>query len=311
VLVGFGDVGRPAGGAALCVNRTPEGDRMYLAAGVNRGDSGAAPGSFQTGYNKPLVFTVTRTPGPGGKTTRFYVNGQPVDAGAAGLDATPDIRHRDDFGVYVGAAMDGLGAIHGDVAEIAIYDRALTEAERQGVEAGVAGRYDITLPSTLKAIAATFNRRARKGFWAFQAVKAAAPPAVKDRSWPTSPVDHFVLRSSKSKGLKPSPQADKRTLIRRATFDLTACRRPRRDRRLRQGRLARRRSRRVVDRLLARRPLRRAVWAHWLDSRPVRRAGRVRRRALRPRLEVPGLRVRAFNADKPYDEFVRSNWPAT
>src|SRR3712207_9156081 len=55
VLVGFGDVGRPAGGAALCVNRTAGGDRLYVAAGVNRGDSGAAPGSFQAVYNKPLV----------------------------------------------------------------------------------------------------------------------------------------------------------------------------------------------------------------------------------------------------------------
>ncbi len=304
VLVGFGDVGRPAGGAALCVNRTPDGDRLYLAAGVNRGDSGAAPGSFKAAYNKPLVFTATRTPGPGGKTTRFYVNGQPVDAGAAGPDATPDIRHRDDFGVYVGAAMNGLGAIHGDVAEIAVYDKALSDAERQGVEAGVAGKYGIILPSTLKAVAASFTPE-QKVFWAFQPVKPRAQPVVKGKAWPTSPVDHFVLAKLEAKGLKPSPRADKRTLIRRVTFDLTGLPpTPEEiDAFLKDD--SPEAFARVVDRLLASPHYGERWGRHWLDIARFGEQDGFDGGSYDHAWKYRDYVIRAFNADKPYDEFVR------
>ena len=304
ILVGFGDVGRPAGGAALCVNRAPEGDRLYLAAGVNQGDSGAAPGSFKSGYNKPLVFTVTRTPGPGGKSTRFYVNGQQVVAGAAGPDATPDIRHRDDFGVYVGAAMNGLGAIHGDVAEIAIYDRALTEAERQGVEAGVAGRYDITLPSTLKAIAATFTAE-QKSFWAFQPVKLQAPPVVKDKAWPTSPIDNFILAKLEAKGFKPSRHADKRTLIRRATFDLIGLPPTPEEIDAFIKDDSTEAFARVVDRLLASPHYGERWGRHWLDIARFGEQDGFDGGSYDHAWKYRDYVIRAFNADKPYDEFVR------
>ena len=304
VLVGFGDVGRPASGAALCVNRTPDGDRLYLAAGVNKGDSGTGPGTFKAAYNKPLVFTLTKTPGPGGTTTLFYVNGQPLGASAAGPDATPDIRHRDDFGIFVGAAMDGLGSIHGDVTEIAIYDRALLDAERQGVEVGVAGKYDIALPSTLRAIAATFTAD-QKGFWAFQPVKSPAQPVVKDKAWPTSPIDHFVLAKLEAKGLKPSPKADKRTIIRRATFDLIGLPpAPEEiDAFLKDN--SPEAFARVVDRLL-KSPHYGERWGrHWLDIARFGEQDGFDGGSYDHAWKYRDYVIRAFNADKPYDEFVR------
>jgi mono/diheme cytochrome c family protein len=56
--------------------------------------------------------------------------------------------------------------------------------------------------------------------WAFQPVKDPAPPAVRQADWPRTAVDRFVLAALEARGLGPSPAADKRTLIRRATFDL-------------------------------------------------------------------------------------------
>ena len=58
------------------------------------------------------------------------------------------------------------------------------------------------------------------GHWAFRPLRPAPPPPVKDRSWVQSPVDAFVLARLEAEGIAPSPPADRRTLIRRATIDL-------------------------------------------------------------------------------------------
>lgn len=62
---------------------------------------------------------------------------------------------------------------------------------------------------------------AAREHWAFQPVVEPAPPKIHwHKSWMKTPLDAFVLENLKSKKLKPSPPADKRTLLRRATFDL-------------------------------------------------------------------------------------------
>ncbi|MBM3877271.1 MAG: DUF1549 domain-containing protein [Verrucomicrobia bacterium] len=57
-------------------------------------------------------------------------------------------------------------------------------------------------------------------FWAFQQPKAQARPSVKNKSWSRQPLDHFVLAKLEQKKLAPSAEADRRTLIRRANYDL-------------------------------------------------------------------------------------------
>jgi hypothetical protein len=56
--------------------------------------------------------------------------------------------------------------------------------------------------------------------WAFQPVADPMPPTLKSE-WPQSPIDHFILSDLNAAKLHPAAPADKRTLIRRATFDLT------------------------------------------------------------------------------------------
>jgi hypothetical protein len=60
-----------------------------------------------------------------------------------------------------------------------------------------------------------------KQHWAFQPVHQPSLPEVKQADWAVSPVDRFILAKLESAGLKPSVPADRRTLIRRASFDLT------------------------------------------------------------------------------------------
>ncbi len=57
--------------------------------------------------------------------------------------------------------------------------------------------------------------------WAFLAPKRPAPPTVKDRAWVRNPIDAFVLHRLEREGMRPSPEAEPRTLIRRLSFDLT------------------------------------------------------------------------------------------
>ncbi|MEX1223281.1 MAG: DUF1549 domain-containing protein, partial [Pirellulales bacterium] len=57
--------------------------------------------------------------------------------------------------------------------------------------------------------------------WAFVAPHKPAPPSVKQADWVRNPIDRFILARLEKEGLTPSPEADKTTLIRRATYDLT------------------------------------------------------------------------------------------
>jgi hypothetical protein len=143
--------------------------------------------------------------------------------------------------------------------------------------------------------------------WAFQPVRDGAVPGVKDASWARSPIDLFVLARLADKGIKPSALADRRTLIRRATFDLhglpptpeeTA------------GFLADTSPdafARVVDRLLAS-PRYGERWGrHWLD---VARYADTKGYVFFQESEFPWAYtyrdyvIRSFNNDLPYDRFI-------
>jgi len=145
--------------------------------------------------------------------------------------------------------------------------------------------------------------------WPFTPVVMPALPVVKNEGWVANGIDRFVLAKSEEKGIAPCAAADKRTLIRRATFDLTglpptpgeveaflADASP--------GAFAR-----VVDRLLASPAYGQRYARYWLDlvrytdSFDARGTGGAMdcAEAWRYRDYV----VNAFNEDLPYDRFVR------
>ena len=141
--------------------------------------------------------------------------------------------------------------------------------------------------------------------WAFRPVRKPSPPAVRDASWPKGDIDRFVLAELEANGLKPAPPADKRTLIRRVTFDLTGL--PPTPEEIdaflkdeSPDAFAK-----VVDRLLAS-PRYGERWGrHWLDV--ARYADTAGDNADYPVPEVRRYRdyvIDSFNADKPFDRFV-------
>jgi hypothetical protein len=60
-----------------------------------------------------------------------------------------------------------------------------------------------------------------KDHWAFVAPVRPQRPAVEDAQWARNPIDSFILAKLEADGLQPAPEADRRTLIRRVTLDLT------------------------------------------------------------------------------------------
>lgn len=147
-----------------------------------------------------------------------------------------------------------------------------------------------------------------RSWWSLQPVRKPALPPVKDAAWPQSPIDRFLLASMEKAGLAPARPADKRTLIRRVTYDLIGLPpSPEEIRAFLEDESAAAFAR-VVDRLLAS-PHYGERWArHWLDL--VRYAETNGHEYDNDKLDPWRYRdyvIRAFNEDLPYDRFVREH----
>ena len=94
---------------------------------------------------------------------------------------------------------------------------ALEEWVRMGMPDPREGPREASTPAPA---AAGITDEARR-WWAFRPVREHAPPPVRDGNWPRNAVDRFVLAGLEAKGMRPAPEADRRTFIRRLTFDLT------------------------------------------------------------------------------------------
>src|ERR1051325_9521603 len=70
-------------------------------------------------------------------------------------------------------------------------------------------------------IAGDIDWTKERAFWSIRPPKAQAKPAVANKLWPSQPLDYFILSRLEQSSLAPAPEADKRTLLRRITFDLT------------------------------------------------------------------------------------------
>src|SRR5262245_27580303 len=101
--------------------------------------------------------------------------------------------------------------------------------------------------------------------WSYVPPKRSDVPMVKARDWPLSPIDNFVLAKLEAKGLSPAPAADKRTLLRRASFDVTGL--PPTPRQLAdfEADQSEQAYEKVVDRLLASEHFGERMALYWLD----------------------------------------------
>jgi hypothetical protein len=142
--------------------------------------------------------------------------------------------------------------------------------------------------------------------WSLRPLQSVEPPAARDRNWARTPIDQFILAALEAKGMTPNPAADKRTLLRRVSFDLTGLPPTPGEQ---QAFLADRSPQafeKVVDRLLAS-PRYGERWArHWMDAVHFAEThGNDQDRIRTNAWPYRDYLIRSFNEDKPYARFVQ------
>ena len=147
-------------------------------------------------------------------------------------------------------------------------------------------------------------------YWAFQPIKAGELPGGNE----ANPIDRFILARLEKEGLKPSPSADPRTLIRRLTFDVIGLPpTPEEvDAFVQEWNTAETAQTthavlaKLVDRLLASPHYGERWGRHWLDVVRFAESDGYRLDSFRPHAyRYRDYVIKSFNDDKPYDQFVR------
>lgn len=141
--------------------------------------------------------------------------------------------------------------------------------------------------------------------WAYQPPQKAAVPRVRDSAWPRTDVDRFVLAAQEAAGLTPVADADRGTLLRRLSFDLTGLPPSPAEVEAFAASESGEAWESVVDRLLAS-PRFGEKWArHWLDvARYAESTGKTVNFNYPHAWRYRDYVIAAFNADKPYDQFI-------
>ncbi len=185
----------------------------------------------------------------------------------------------------------------------------LTEHEITAVERWIAKGATwpdgVTLGGTGPQLRSGRITTAERSFWSFQPLTDPRPPQLDDLT-PVSAIDRFLMRKLRDANLTPMPPATRRVLIRRATFDLTGLPPTPNEVQAFLEDCSADAWVRVIDRLLASRAYGERWGRHWLDV--VRYADTAGETADYPTPLAYKYRnwvIDAFNADMPYDQFVR------
>ena len=140
--------------------------------------------------------------------------------------------------------------------------------------------------------------------WAFVAPKPRPVPATPTDGWARDPIDHFIARGLAAKGLKPSPIANRPTLIRRATFDLTGLPPTPEETAAFESDTRDGAYERVIDRLLASSRFGERMALMWLDVARYADTNGFHHDNLRTGWPYRNWVIRSFNENLPFDRFV-------
>src|SRR5687767_13725220 len=139
--------------------------------------------------------------------------------------------------------------------------------------------------------------------WSLIVPAETKPPVVNDRAWPKNPIDPFILARLEKDGLKPSPEADRVTLIRRATLDLTGLPPTPAEVEAFVADQSPGAYERLVDRLLASTRYGEQMALRWLDLARFADTNGYQNDTERAQWRWRDWVIDAFNANQPFDQF--------
>lgn len=142
-----------------------------------------------------------------------------------------------------------------------------------------------------------------KPHWGFVTPSRPALPKVKDTTWAKNAIDRFVLAELEKAGLKPEPQAEKATLLRRVSLDLTGLPPTTEELDAFLADTSKNAYEKVVDRLLASPRYGERMAMDWMDYSRYADSNGYQADYERYQSRWRDWVIEAFNANKPYDEF--------
>ncbi len=145
-----------------------------------------------------------------------------------------------------------------------------------------------------------------KKSWAFESLRQPSVPTVNETAWPRGDIDRFVLAGLEAKGLKPVGDADKLTLLRRVSFDLTGLPPSPQTAQWFLTNNSPQAFSQLVDALLEKPQFGERWGRHWLDvARYAESTGKDLNVAFPHAWRYRDYVIAAFNKDKPYDQLIR------
>jgi hypothetical protein len=144
----------------------------------------------------------------------------------------------------------------------------------------------------------------KRNHWAFRPPVRPRLPAVKKHGWPRNPIDRFVLARLEKEGLAPSPEADRVTLLRRLSLDLTGLPPTIGEVDAFLADKSERAYEKVVDRLLASPHYGERWGRHWLDGARYADSDGFEKDKSRQVWFYRDWVINALNRDLPYDRFI-------
>ena len=271
---------------------------VSLAGSIAAGEPAAAPPSFESSVRPLFKVYCLQCHGEGEK-----------------LRGSLDLRLRR---LAVQGGDTGPAVVPGKPSESLLYQRVrdgemppgkkkLSPAEVEMIARWVAAGARTERPEPQSLAKGMHISPEERAFWAFQPVRSSPIPAARTPERIRNSIDAFLLAQLQERGLRFAPEADRRTLIRRATFDLHGLPPTPEEVDAFLADAAPDAYERLIDRLLAS-PRYGERWGrHWLDvagyadSEGYTQEDRVRAYAYKYRDYV----IRSLNADMPFDQFIR------
>ncbi|WP_409021302.1 DUF1553 domain-containing protein [Dyadobacter sp. CY261] len=143
-----------------------------------------------------------------------------------------------------------------------------------------------------------------KPHWAFTKVERPALPKVKNEAWVRNDIDRFILKKLEDKGIKPSPEAEKTTLLRRASLDLTGLPPTPEEVQAFLNDKSPNAYEKAVDKLLASPHYGEHMAVPWLDAARYADTHGYQDDGLRTAWPFRDWVINSFNRNQPYDQFV-------